>query len=242
MGILGVGMAKTSLKYEQPSRASQVMVLGFSVAVAFMAGWLVLTIMLGNSGTTMVATADDEVPAMATKQPPRVESSRVAASPPIVAPRQLLSPQADPGSLPGAAPAAAAPAAAPAAAAKITPPAAPAAAAKITPPAAPAASSGAALASLPPAPAVSAPATVPAAQSPMAAGSINDRVAVGDIYAQVTNKIGDEPADAPEVVPLPPHRPRTASVPFPRPRPQMEAQVQAQPEPRSLFDIITGGR
>jgi hypothetical protein len=229
MGILGVGMAKTSLKYEQPSRASQLLVLGFSVAVAFMAGWLVLTIMLGNSGTTMVATADDEVPAMATKQPPRVESPRVAASPPIVAPRQLLSPQADPGSLPGAAPAAA-------------PAAPPAAAAKITPSTPPAASSGAALASLPPAPAVAAPATVPAAQSPMAAGSINDRVAVGDIYAQVTNKIGDEPADAPEVVPLPPHRPRTASVPFPRPRPQMEAQAQAQPEQRSWFDIITGGR
>jgi hypothetical protein len=229
MGILGVGMAKTSLKYEQPSRASQLLVLGFSVAVAFMAGWLVLTIMLGNSGTTMVATADDEVLAMATKQPPRVESPRVAAGPPIVAPRQLLSPQADPGSLPGAAPAAA-------------PAAPPAAAAKITPSTPPAASSGAALASLPPAPAVAAPATVPAAQSPMAAGSINDRVAVGDIYAQVTNKIGDEPADAPEVVPLPPHRPRTASVPFPRPRPQMEAQAQAQPEQRSWFDIITGGR
>ena len=97
-------MAKTSLKYEQPSRASQVLVLGFSVAVAFMAGWLVLTIMLGNSGTTMVATADDEVPAMPTKQPPRVETQRITVSPPIVAPRQLLSPQADPGSWPGAAP------------------------------------------------------------------------------------------------------------------------------------------
>jgi hypothetical protein len=229
MGILGVGMAKTNLKYEQPSRASQIMVLGFSVAAAFMAGWLVLTIMLGNSGSTMVATADDEVPAMATKQPPRVEGPRVTASQPIVAPRQLLSPQADPGSWPGAAPAAA-------------PAVAPAAAAKIAPSTPPAASSGAALASLPPGPAVTAPATVPAAQSPTAAASINDRVAVGDIYAQVTNKIGDEPADAPEVIPLPPHRPRTASVPFPRPRPQMEAQAQAQPEQRSWFDIITGGR
>jgi len=226
MGILGVGMAKTSLKYEQPSWASQLLVLGFSVAVAFMAGWLVLTIMLGNSGTTVVATADDEVPAMATKQPPRVESPRIAASPPIVAPRELLSPQADPGSRSGATPATA-PAAAPAASA---------------PPAAAPAPTGAALASLPPAPVVTAPATVPAEQSPAAAGSINDRIAVGDIYAQVTNKIGDESADAPEVVPLPPHRPRTASVPFPRPRPQMEAQVQAQPEQRSWFDIITGGR
>jgi hypothetical protein len=224
-------MAKTSLRYEQPSRASQVLVLCFSVAVAFMAGWLVLTIMLGNGGTTMVATADDEVPAMATKQPPRVENAGITVSPPIVAPQQLLSPQADPGSWPGAAPAAR-PAAAPAADAKITPPAAPAA---------PAAPAGTALASLPPAPAVTAPATVPTAPSPVAIGSINDRVAVGDIYAQVTNKIADEPADAPEIVPLPPHRPRI-SVPFPRPRPQLEEHAQAQAEPRSFFDFLTGGR
>jgi hypothetical protein len=222
MGILGVGMARTSLKYEQPSRASQLLVLGFSVAVAFMTGWLVLTILLGNSGSTMVATADNEVPAMATKQPPRVENPRIAMSPPIVAPRQLLSPQADPGSWPGAA----------------TGTTAPAAGAK-TAPAAPAAP--AALASLPGAPAVAAPATVPAGQSPVASPSISDRIAVGDIYAQVTNKIADEPADAPEIVPLPPHRPRTASVPFPRPRPQMEEQAQAQAEPRSFFDFLTGG-
>jgi hypothetical protein len=230
MGILGVGMAKTSLKYEQPSRASQIMVLGFSVAVAFMAGWLVLTLLLGNGGSTMVATADDEVPAMTTKQPPRVENPRVASSAPIVAPRQLLSPQADPGSWPGAATA--------------TVPAAPANAAR----AAPAASGSPALASLPgapaagaPAPAVAAPATVPAAQSPTASPSINDRIAVGDIYAQVTNKIADEPADLPDIVPLPPHRPRI-SVPFPRPRPQLEEQAQAQAEPRSFFDFLTGGR
>jgi hypothetical protein len=221
-------MAKTSLKYEQPSRASQVLVLGFSVAVAFMAGWLVLTIMLGNSGTTMVATADDEVPAMPTKQPPRVETQRITVSPPIVAPRLLLSPQADPGSWPGAAP-------------KAAPAAAPAADAKIASPAAAAKPSGAALASLPPGPEVTAPATIPAAQSPTAVGSINDRVAVGDIYAQVTNKIADEPADAPDIVPLPPHRPRI-SVPFPRPRPQLEEHAQAQPEPRSFFDFLTGGR
>jgi hypothetical protein len=219
-GILGVGMARTSLKYEQPSRASQVLVLGFSVAVAFMAGWLVLTILLGNGGSSMVATADDEVPAMTTKQPPRVENPRIAMSPPIVAPRQLLSPQADPGSWPGAA----------------TGTTAPAAVAKSAP-AAPAT----ALASLPGAPAVAAPATVPAGQSPTASPSINDRIAVGDIYAQVTNKISEEPADAPEIIPLPPHRPRTSAVPFPRPRPQLEEQTQAQAEPRSFFDFLTGG-
>jgi hypothetical protein len=197
-------MAKTSLNYEEPSRVSQLLVLAFSVAVAFMAGWLVLTILLGN-GSTMVATADDEVPAMVTKQPPRVENPRVAASAPIAPAQQLLSPQADPGW---------------------------AGTAAATAPA------GAALASLPNAPVVAAPATVLAAQSPTPAA--NDRLPVGDIYAQVTNKISEDAADAPDIVPLPPHRPRNA-VPFPRPRPQLAEQTQAQVEPRSFLDIFLNG-
>jgi hypothetical protein len=215
-------MARTSLKYEQPSRASQLLVLGFSVAVAFMTGWLVLTILLGNSGSTMVSTSDDEVPAMATKQPPRVESPRVAASAPIVQPPQLLSPQADPGAWPGTASTGAT--------------AAPASAATAAP-AARTGAAGPALASLPGPPAVSAPATVPAASSQFASVSGNDRVAVGDIYAQVTNKIEDGPADAPEMVPLPPHRPRPASVPYPRPRPQLEEQAQVE-QPKSFLDFF----
>jgi hypothetical protein len=193
------------------------MVVGFCVAVAFMAGWLVLTILLGDSGSTMMTAADDEVPAMATRQPPRVESQRISVSAPLVPPRQLLSPQADPGSWPGATAALAVPTKS-----------------------APAVRAAPALASLPAAPAVTAPDSVPAAPSPGTSVSINDRIAVGDIYAQVTNKISDEPAEALEIVPLPPHRPRASPVPFPRPRPQMEAQAQAQAEPRSFFDFLTG--
>jgi hypothetical protein len=87
---------------------------------------------------------------------------------------------------------------------------------------------------------VAAPDTVPAAQPPGTSVPANDRIAVGDIYAQVTNKIAYEPAEALEIVPLPPHRPRASPVPFPRPRPQMEAQAQAQAEPRSFFDFLTG--
>jgi hypothetical protein len=212
-------MAKTSLNYEEPSRVSQLLVLAFSVAVAFMAGWLVLTIVLGN-GSTMVATADDEVPAMVTKQPPRVENPPVAASPPIAPAQQLLSPQADPGWA-GASTGTSPPATAPGAPAQGR-----------------AAPAGAALASLPNAPVVAAPATIPAVQSP--APSANDRLPVGDIYAQVSNRISEEGADAPDIVPLPPHRPRTA-VPFPRPRPQVAEQTQAQAEPRSFLDIFLNG-
>jgi hypothetical protein len=212
-------MAKTSLNYEEPTRGSQLLVLAFSVAVAFMAGWLVLTVLLGN-GSTMVATADDEVPAMVTKQPPRVENPRVAASPPIAPAQQLLSPQADPGW---------------AGAATGTPPSATAPGAAAQTRVAPA---GGPLASLPNAPMVAAPATVPAAQSPTPAA--NDRLPVGDIYAQVTNKISEDAGDAPDIVPLPPHRPRNA-VPFPRPRPQLAEQTQVQAEPRSFLDIFLNG-
>jgi hypothetical protein len=196
------------------------LVLAFSIAVAFMAGWLVLTIVLGNGGSTMVATADNEVPAMATKQPPRVENPRTTASPPIVSPRQLLSPQADPG---WAGATGTARSSAPAA------------------DAAPGAPSGAALASLPDQSlALTPPATVPAAPS-TGTPTVNDRLAVGDIYAQVTNKLAEDAADPPDIVPLPPHRPRTASVPFPRPRPQVAEQTQAQAEPRSFLDIFLNG-
>ena len=63
----------------------------FSVAVAFMAGWLVLALLLRESDPT-AAMADREVPAMATKQPPRV-AAQAAVSRALVAASHLLSPQ-----------------------------------------------------------------------------------------------------------------------------------------------------
>ena len=69
-----------------------------------------------------------------------------------------------------------------------------------------------------------------------------DRVAVGDIYGQVTNKITeDDPVALPEVVPLPPHRPHFAGVPLPRPRPQIPEETQARAEPQTLADFLTNG-
>ena len=66
----------------------------FSVAVAFMAGWLVLALLLRESDPP-TAMADREVPAMATKQPPRV-AAQAAISRALVAASHLLSPKADP--------------------------------------------------------------------------------------------------------------------------------------------------
>jgi hypothetical protein len=66
----------------------------FSVAVAFMAGWLALALMLRQSDPPG-PVADREVPAMPTKQPPRVAAA-AAITRPLVAASQLLSPKADP--------------------------------------------------------------------------------------------------------------------------------------------------
>ena len=96
------------------------------------------------------------------------------------------------------------------------------------------------LASLPPVPVVSPPDTVPAA--PPGSAVAADKVAVGDIYAPVINKITeDDPVAPPEVVPLPPHRPHFAAVPLPRPRPQIPEETQARAEPQTLVDFLTNG-
>jgi hypothetical protein len=96
------------------------------------------------------------------------------------------------------------------------------------------------LASLPPVPVVAPPETIPAAQP--GAASAADRVAVGNIYGQVTNKITEEdPVDLPDVIPLPPRRRHFAAVPIPRPRPQIAEETQARAEPQTLVDFLTNG-
>jgi hypothetical protein len=212
-----------SSHYGEPTWGSKVLIMTFSVAVAFMAGWLVLALLL-RQGDPAAAVADREVPAMPTKQPPRVAAA-AAISRPLVAASQLLSPKADP-IAPKADPVA--PKADPMAATGTTPPPPPVD--PSPPPEAPA--SPMTLASLPPVPVVAPPETVPAA----------DRVAVGDIYAPVTNKMAeDDTVEAPEVIPLPPRRPHFAAVPVPRPRPQIPEDTQARAEPQTLMDFLTNG-
>jgi hypothetical protein len=214
--------------YGEPTWGSKVLIMTFSVAVAFMAGWLVLALLLRQSDPT-VATADREVPAMQTKQPPRV-TAQAAITRSLVAASQLLSPKADPVEPTASVPSTPPPNVAPLA------PEAPAAAA--APPA------PMQLASLPPVPVVSPPETVPAAQpgatQPSAAVAA-DKAAVGDVYAPVTDRLTEEdPVTLPEVVPLPPHRPHFAGVPLPRPRPQIPEET-ARAEPQTLVDFLTNG-
>src|SRR5271166_1216069 len=151
----GSAMADSS-HYGEPTWGSKVLVMTFSVAVAFMAGWLVLALLLRESDTPMT-TADREVPAMPTKQPPRV-AAPAAVSRALVAASQLLSPKADPVAPTGSVPSTPPPNVAP-----VTPDA-PVAAAAPAAPATPAPAAAMQLASLPPVPVVSPPDTVPAAQ------------------------------------------------------------------------------
>jgi len=65
-------MPRPGLAYERSSRISQALIAGFSLAVAVMAGWLVLMIMSSHDGNTTTADTADLSPPV--KQPPRVEN------------------------------------------------------------------------------------------------------------------------------------------------------------------------
>jgi hypothetical protein len=83
----GIGMAENSLGHEQPSGISRPLVIGFGVAVAFvafMAGWFVLTVLSGDNVSTEVATPGDDNPAMITtiKEP---DPSSATAHAPVAA-------------------------------------------------------------------------------------------------------------------------------------------------------------
>jgi hypothetical protein len=209
--------------YGEPTWGSKVLIMTFSVAVAFMAGWLVLALILRQADSP-VAVADREVPAMPTKQPPRV-TAQAAITRSLVAASQLLSPKADPVAPTGTIPP--------------PPPADPSPATPAASAAPPAPAAQMQLASLPPVPVVAPPETVPAAQP--GATSAADRAGVGNIYGQVTNKLSEDDAvEPPEVIPLPPRRPHLAAVPVPRPRPQIPEET-ARAEPQTLVDFLTNG-
>ena len=64
-------MPRTDLAYEKPSRVSQCLVVGFSIAVVVMAGWLVMMIMFPpDAGTLAAGEADIQM----ASTPPYVEN------------------------------------------------------------------------------------------------------------------------------------------------------------------------
>jgi hypothetical protein len=82
-------MPRTGLAYEKPSRVAQVLVIGFTIAVIAMAGWLVMMILISHDGNTMAANPADLE--LAAKTPPRVETT-ASWSLPGAAPASVATP------------------------------------------------------------------------------------------------------------------------------------------------------
>jgi hypothetical protein len=209
-------MPRTGLAYERPSRVSQVLVIGFSVAVVAMAGWLVTMLMVSGDGNTMAADRSDQ---------------QVAAAPQaaLVAPRtQLAAPEPIRlGSLAVATPAA--------------PPPMSASGPQTTPwPSAPFAVRRPPEAAPIPAPQVAAAAapTYTTSSVPTVGPDSIERGMTGDDRVPLTEATAETPEASQEVIPLPPPKPRrVASVPVPRPRPHLDSD-DAQPQERSFFDFL----
>ena len=219
-------MPRPGLAYEKPSRASQALVIGFSLAVVVMAGWLVMMIMFSHDANTMAADPADLL-ATAARTLPRVEPAapepiRLGAvtRPPPQAPVPsgpatpwLFTPYATGAPPPQPAAAAAAPqAASPQVATPrvVTP--------QIVVPA--------------PAPPAADP-TYTTSSVPASVVDINDRVAIEDTLPQT------ETPDTPEVIPLPPPKPRRmASIPVPRPRPHLDSDDAQPSQERTFFDFL----
>jgi hypothetical protein len=86
-------MPRTGLAYEKPSRVAQVLVIGFTIAVIAMAGWLAMMILISHDGNTMAANPADLE--LAAKTPPRVETT-ASWSLPGAAPASVATPRPAP--------------------------------------------------------------------------------------------------------------------------------------------------
>jgi hypothetical protein len=196
-------MPKPGLADQRPSRVSQALVIGFSLGVVFMAGWLVLMIMFSHDGnSTTVATADLSVPINEVPHVENLPPDRTLSARPRVAPPSGASPWPDPPT-PGVPFAVTAPR-----------------------PAAP--------------PADDPPPTPAYAVSSLPAPGFADRIAPGDDPA--AGPVGEAAADTglPEIVPLPPSRPRGGGVgatwgpPPPNRNPCRVRARRSTPPPRSV--------
>jgi hypothetical protein len=203
-------MLRTGPAYERPSRVSLALYVCFSLAVAVMAGWLVMMILSSNDANTKAAdpTADRaadaaDVAALAATSAPQVQNVLPSDATPAAASAGMPPAPADGAPWPDALQASP----------LASGPAAPGA------PSAPFAAPSAAGAS----------AAAPAAPETSYRGPGN----LLDLPPDAGNAV-------PAAVPLPPPRPRrTASVPVPRPRQPIDGSPQAAQEP-TLFDILVG--
>jgi hypothetical protein len=204
-------MPRTGLAYEKPSRVSQGLVVGFSIAVVVMTGWLVTMIMSSHDANTMAADPAD--------------------IPPVSTPPQVLAAAPEPIRL---SPATRSTARSTSALAEPTPwPYTPYSAAPAAPPAA-------ALPLASPAPQVAAPApTYSTSSLPAAVPDANESdLRTYEPPPRIEAAV-EAPEAVSEVIPLPPPKPRRVAsiIPVPRPRPHLDGD-DAPPQERSLFDQL----
>jgi hypothetical protein len=210
-------MPRPGLAYEKPSRVSQVLVIGFSLAVVVMAGWLVMMIMLSYDANTMAADpADRQVTAALSRPPGTAAPEPIRISAVTQPPPQSTLPSGPPTPWP------------------FTPYSAGAAPPQPSAPAVPMRQAATPRADAPAEAAAQAPAPVYNTSSvPAGASEINDRVPLEDTLPQA------ETPDVTEVIPLPPPKPRrVAAIPVPRPRPHLEADDAQPSQERSFFDFL----
>jgi hypothetical protein len=218
-------MPRTGLAYEKPSRVAQVLVIGFSLAVVVMAGWLVVAIMISHDANTMAADPAAAAAAGASRvelvapDPIRLgalaSSSQAPSVPPLPAPPLWPSApySAGPAELQGDPPPSTL---APAAPQATTPQAIMPKAATLQ---------------------AVAPAPPPALASPTYTTS-----SVSTKMSEANSILADDaPTEAQTgetaVVPLPPPKPRrVAAIPVPRPRPHLDSDDV--PQERSFFDFL----
>jgi hypothetical protein len=204
-------MPRIGLAYERPSRVSQVLVIGFSIAVVAMAGWLVTVLLVSGDANTSAAD-QTELRVAAAALPP--VSTRVAPEPIRLGAPAAASATPDAAQMPSPA----------------QPPSWPTTPFAVTRPpgvgqAIPPQSGG--------------PTYTASALAPGETGArVNDRTGgrAGDGAELPIDAAGEAP-DVAEVIPLPPPKPkRVASIPMPRPRPHLESDDV--PQERSFFDFL----
>jgi len=218
-------MPRPGLAYEKPSRASQALVIGFSLAVVVMAGWLVMLIMFSHDANTMAADPAD-LQATAARTPPRVEP----AAPEPIRLGAVTRPPPQPTQPSG--PATAWPFTLYSTGATLSQPAASAAPQVAAPQVATPRVVTPQIVTPAPAPPAAGP-TYMTSSVPASMADINDRVSIEDTLPQT------ETTEAPEVIPLPPPKPRRmASIPVPRPRPHLDSDDAQPTQERTFFDFL----
>jgi hypothetical protein len=213
-------MYRAAIAYERPSRVSQGLIFGLSIAVVAMAGWLATNVMFFNGLGTMSGDEVDIQPTTAASYAasvapqPTLTGATARANPADLEPQPWVS-ALDPATPPAA-------------------PAPPRSTLSLTPFAEFPEGSAPRPASIPP------PVTV-APVATEAPGASYRSVLADELSRRIAEAAIDTTDMAPDVVPLdvvPLPKPRPAVIPVPRPRPQLDAEDAKPGSDQPFLDFL----